>query len=146
MQETAINAGGTSGPATSSATAVVPPSAAQITAQLLRNLTPGGKASRIAALLKKGAYVLQFQALTAGKAVIAWYYFPKAKGKLKPVLVATAQKTFTKAATINISIRLTTTGKQLLKHARQLKLTAKATFTPTGKPASTATKTFTLKR
>ena len=51
VQETAINAGGTSSPATSPATAIVRPAAAQIKAQLLRNLAPGRKASKIAALL-----------------------------------------------------------------------------------------------
>ena len=83
VQETAMNAGGTSSPASGSATAVVrpQPSVAQIRAQLLRNLAPAGKASRIAALVKKGAYVLQFRALTAGKAVIAWYLPPRCEGK-----------------------------------------------------------------
>ena len=94
--------------------------------------------------------MLAFRALTAGKAVIAWYYLPKgahiARAKPKPVLVASAQKTFTQAATTNITIKLTATGKRLLQHARRLQLTAKATFTPAGQRAITATKTFTLKR
>jgi hypothetical protein len=148
--------------ATSSATSMVtaatsppaavrlPPSAVQIKAQLLRNLTPGGKASKIAALLRKGACALPFKALSAGTAAIAWYYLPKAgrprKGRRKPVLVATAHRFFAAAATAKITIKLTTSGEQLLRQVRRLRLTAKGTFTPTGKHAVLATKTFALTR
>jgi len=50
------------------------------------------------------------------------------------------------AGAATITIKLTPVGKRLLTHARQLMLTAKGTFTPTGKHAIMATKTLTLKR
>ena len=50
------------------------------------------------------------------------------------------------AATVTMQIKLTAAGKRLLKHAKGLKLTAKDTFTPTGKTPISATKGFVLKR
>jgi hypothetical protein len=132
--------------------APVAPSAAQIKASLLRQLAPQGKAAKIAALLKQHGYVVSFTALSAGKLVIGWYYLPAgahltlAKPKPKPVLVATVNATFSQAGTQKLTITLTANGKQLLKHAKRLKLTAKGTFTPAGKSAIVATKNFTLTR
>jgi hypothetical protein len=134
--------------------ATIAPSAAQIKASLLRQLAPQGKAAKIAALLKQHGYVVSFTALSAGKLVIGWYYLPagahltlaKPKPKPKPVLVATGKATFSQAGTQTLTITLTANGKQLLKHAKRLQLTAKGTFTSAGKPATVATKTFTLTR
>jgi hypothetical protein len=150
VRESATNGGGTSRPATSSATAAVSLSAAQIRAQLLKDLALRGNAAKIAAVLKKGGYALSFNALTAGKAAIAWYYLPKGAhlttGRPAPVLVANAKKTLTKAGTAKILIKLTTVGRQLLKGIKRIKLTAKGTFTPTHQHAVVAIKTFTLTR
>ena len=60
--------------------------------------------------------------------------------------MASGQRSFSAAGTAKIKIQLTAAGKRLLKHAKQLKLTAKGTFTPTGKTAITTTKVFVLKR
>jgi hypothetical protein len=124
------------------------PTAGQIKALLLKQLALSGRAAKIGAILQRGGYSFSFRALSAGRVVVSWYYLPKgahiAKGK--PVLVATAKHTFTTAATAKITIKLTTTGKQLLKHAQRLKLTAKGTFTPTSKHAIVATKTLKLTR
>jgi hypothetical protein len=153
VQVSATNGAGTGGPVTTSATAVVrpPPSNAQIKIQLLRNLAPPGRASRISAMLRNGAYVQALDALTAGKAVIGWYYhLPKhghlGKGKPPSVLIATAARTFTAAGTVRITIRLTRSGEHLLRGARQLKLTAEDRFTPTGRRVILVTATFTLTR
>ena len=62
------------------------------------------------------------------------------------MLIATAKQTFTATATTKITVKLTTTRKQLLKHAQHLEITAKGTFTPTGNHAVVATKTFRLTR
>ena len=150
VREFATSGGGTGGPATSSATHVAKVAAGQIKAQLLKNLTPSGKPSRIPVLLKKGGYVLRFKALMAGRVLIAWYYLPKgahiASGKPKPVVVATTKKSFTEAATVKLTMKLTRTGRRLLKHARGLGVTAKGTFTPSHGAAILAIKAFTLKR
>jgi hypothetical protein len=125
--------------------------AAQIATLLGRELTPSGKAAKIAALLKSGVFSISFRALEAGTAVINWYQVPPGakftkKAKPKPVLVASGQRSFSAAGTTKIKIKLTAAGKRLLKHAKQLKLTAKGTFTPTGKTPITTTKVFVLKR
>jgi len=152
VQVSATNGAGTGGPVTTSATAVVrpPPSNAQIKIQLLRNLAPPGRASRISAMLRNGAYVQALDALTAGKAVIGWCYLPKhghlGKGKPRSVLIATAARTFTAAGNVRITIKLTRSGEHLLKGARQLKLTAEDRFTPTGRRVILVTATFTLTR
>jgi predicted ArsR family transcriptional regulator len=122
--------------------------AAQIRALLAGELTPSGKAAKIASLLKGKGFTVTFKALEAGTAVIAWYEVPagaKLAEKPKPVLVAAGQRTFLAAGTAKIKIKLTSAGKRLLNHARKLKLTSKGTFTPTGKTPVTATKVFVLK-
>lgn len=126
-------------------------SSAQIAALLVGQLTPAGTAARITALLKRGGFTVAFKALEAGTAVIDWYEVsPGAKlakkTKPKPVLVGVGRLRFSAAGTAKIRIRLTVAGRRLLRHARQLRLTAKGTFTPTGKTPITAKRTFVLKR
>lgn len=150
VQESAGNAGGPGGTATSAHTVVVIPSAAQIKASLRHAIAPRGKASRIAPLLKKQSYVLSFKAIIAGRVVIDWYYLPKGahlasrKSKPHPALVAVGKATFSRARTSKVTIKLMARGKRLLKHAERLTLTAKGTFTPAAKHAVIATKKFTL--
>jgi hypothetical protein len=69
-----------------------------------------------------------------------------AGGKPTPVLLAVGKATFSAAATVKLTIKLTANGTRLLQHAKRLKLTAKGTFTPTATHAVVATKTFTLTR
>jgi hypothetical protein len=144
---TASNSVG-SAQASSSEVGPVAPSAAQIKASLLGEITPHGKAAKIASLLKNHGYVLSFTALIGGKVVIDWYYLPNgahlASGKPKPVLVAAGKATFARAGRLKITIDLTANGKRLLKHAKQLALTSKDTFTPTARHAVVATKKFML--
>jgi uncharacterized protein (AIM24 family) len=61
------------------------------------------------------------------------------------VLVAAGHLTFA-AGTAKMKVKLTAAGRRLLKHAKHLKLTGKAVFTPTHKTAVVASKTFTLRR
>ncbi len=127
-------------------TAVV--SSAQIAALLAAELTPSGKAAKIATLLKSGEFRIVLKALEAGTAVIDWYEVPagaKVAKKPKPVLVGAGQRTFPAAGTATLKIKLTVVGKSLLKHAKTLKLTAKGTFKPTGETQVSATKVFVLK-
>jgi hypothetical protein len=129
------------------------PTAKQIHAALLKQLSPAGKPAKIAALLKRGGYALTFKALTAGIVTISWYLVPhgahvaKKTAKPKPVLVASGKVRFTKASSAKLTVKLTSNGRKLLTHAKRLKLTAKGTFTPVGKKTGVvALATFTLKR
>ena len=53
---------------------------------------------------------------------------------------------FSAAGTAKIKVKLTAQRRRLLKNTKLLKLTAKGTFTPTGKTPITVTKEFVLKR
>jgi hypothetical protein len=126
-------------------------SSAQIAPLVGQQLTPSRKAAKIAAVLKGGGLTVVFKAPEAGTALIDWYEVPPGaklakKAKPKPVLVGAGHQTFSAPGTATIKIKLTAAGKSLLKHAKQLKLTAKGTFTPTGKAPITATRSFVLKR
>ena len=141
------------GPAAPATGAPAVISAARIRASLLSQIIPRGANARIRVLLKKRGHRLRFTALTAGTALVRWYYLPKGarlakarKTRPKPILVAAGRATFKAAGTRQITMRLTKAGTRLLRRARKLKLTAKGTFTPTGRRAITATRTFTLRR
>lgn len=149
----ASNGGNTAGPGNaeggvlgSSSTNIT---SGQIEALLVHELTPAGRAAKIAALRKGDGFTFTFKALEAGTAVIDWYEVPSgaasASAKPKPVLVASGHASFSAAGTGKLKVNLTAAGKRLLKKARSLKLTAKGTFTPTGDTAIIATKTFVLK-
>ncbi len=130
---------------------IVHVTAAQIAALLAGQLIPSGRAAKIAALLKHGGWAVAFRALEAGTAMIGWYQLPQGaklakRTKVKPVLVAAGHLTFSVAGTATLKVKLTSAGKRLLKHAKQLKLTAKGTFTPTGNTPVTTTRIFILKR
>lgn len=126
-----------------------PPTATQVKA-LLHWQLPSGHAVRIAALLRHGGYSLSFKAPTAGHLVLSWYLVSKgvrvAAGKRKPVLIGTANASFAGAGTMKIKFKLTRRGRQLLRGAKRLELTAEGRFTPMGQPAITALRTFTLRR
>ena len=112
-----------------------------------------GKAARIGAILKAGGYTVSFSALGAGGVVISWYEVPagahvvSVKKTSRPVLVASGRLSFTAAGTGTLKLKLTPTGRKLLKRAKQhIKITAKGTFTPTGKAAVSKIVTVTLRR
>jgi hypothetical protein len=147
-----VTASNSSGSAQAGSRQVGPiaPTAAQIKAQLRAQLSPSGKAGKIAALLKKGGYTISFNSLSGGGIVIDWYRSPKgakvSNAKPKPMLVATGKANFSRASRVKLTIKLNRAGKRMLKPAKHLQLTAKGTYTPTGNPPVIATKTFTLKR
>jgi hypothetical protein len=122
---------------------------AKIASSLSGQLGPRGKTAKIGALLRHGSYSFSFSAPGAGTLVISWFMVPKGghlSASHQPVLVATGRASFSKAGALKITVKLTAKGKQLLKHAKRIKLTAKGSFTPTGKAAVVALKTFTVKR
>jgi hypothetical protein len=146
-------------PQTQPATATVSPpnttaaaiTSTQLKALLLANLTPSPKTAKTASLLRSGGYSLTFKAPEAGTLTIAWYELPPGaklakKIKPKPILVATGQVKFSATGTKTLELKLTAAGKALLKRSKQLTLTAKGTFTPSGKAPVGATKPFTLER
>jgi subtilase family serine protease len=124
---------------------------AQIVAQVARQLTPSGTTAKIATLLKSGSFAIKYKALEAGAAVIEWFELPPGaklakRGKPKPVLIARGRMSFSAAGSATIKLELSSAGKAMLKRAKQLKLTAKGTFTPSGEAPIVATRVFLLKR
>ncbi len=138
-------------------TGTVPPS--QIAALLNKEIAPTGNAASIASLLHNHGFSEKFKALEAGTAVVDWDQVPPGahlakKAKPKPVLVASGHLKFRAAGTAKMRIKLTKAGIALLKHAehehakhhaKHLKLTGKAVFTPVGQRPIVRFKTFTLR-
>jgi plastocyanin/phosphodiesterase/alkaline phosphatase D-like protein len=125
-------------------------SSAQIEALLLGQLVPSGKAAKIRVLLRSGGFALIFTAPEAGLIVIDWYDVPpgaKLARKVQPrsLLVAAGKLSFSAKGTARMKIKLTVAGTHLLRHTKQLKITAKGTFTPRSNSPITATRAFLLK-
>ena len=127
-----------------------PASTRQITARLRRVLRPSRHGRGIAALLEHSGYRVSFVAPTAGRLEISWYlvgrHVHRPRRKLHTVLVATGTTNFANAEMRTIKIELTRDGKQLIKHAKHLRLIARGTFAATHETAITALNTFTLNR
>jgi hypothetical protein len=130
----------------------VGPSAAQVKAALSNVLVPHGKGAKIEALLGHGGYSVSFTAPSAGQLVVSWYLVPRgahltrARSTRRPVLVATVSAQFSEARSASLKIILTRKGRQLLRGAKSVPLTADGKFTPSGEQAITVTKRFALKR
>ena len=122
--------------------------ASQAKSALTEQLAPRGKGAKLASLRKAGGYIFSFSAPTAGTLTISWYVVPKGArlaSARRPVLVATAAANASKPGSVKVDVKLTAKGKQLLRHAGSVTLTAKGSFTPLGKPAVITFKTFTIK-
>lgn len=154
---TATNAAGSASAASAASVSIlaVTPTAAQVKALLLKEITPAGKAAKIAALLKAGGVTISFRALSAGTAAVDWYYVPAgahiAKAKPKAVRVGSGSLAFNAAGTGRLKIKLTAAGRKLLKkeqiaHAKLLRITAQGTFKPTGGASIVVQKSFTPSR
>jgi Invasin, domain 3/FG-GAP repeat len=131
-----------------------PPTPGQLKSSLSQDLAPSGKDGTLKAILKADGYLFTYKALEGGKLVINWYRVPAgahvtaAKKKApKPVLVGDSTARFSKAGKISTRLKLTASGKSLLKRSRKLTLTSKVSFVPTsGKRTTTSrTRSFTLK-
>jgi len=142
--------GGSSGGSGGSGSAIATVSSAQVIAGLASTLTPSGKAATVKSLLAKGGTTLSCSALEPGVLVVDWYEVPHgaklAAAKARPVLVAAGKLDFGVAEKASLKLKLTSAGRKLLRHTSHLKLTAKATFTPTGQAPISTTRAFTLKR
>jgi hypothetical protein len=117
-------------------------------------LKPAGKGARIGVLLHSGAFRLPFKAPEAGTARVRWYYVPpgaklsaKAAKKAAPILVASGTDSFKASGKATLTLRLTAAGRHLLRqHPKGIRLTATCAFTPVGRVAVIATRTFSLGR
>jgi alpha-tubulin suppressor-like RCC1 family protein len=127
---------------------------AQIRSSLGMQLGTKGRQIRLKALRKRRSYAYGFTALTPGVLTIDWYYLPPgarlARGadaaqSAKPVLFASGSTSFATAGTKKLTLRLTLTGRKLLRHRKHIALTALGSFTPRGKRAITATSSFSLR-
>jgi hypothetical protein len=124
--------------------------APQLKRLLLAQLSPSGKAAKIAKLLNNGGFSLSFRALTAGRLVISWYLGPKS-GRLvranpKPVLFANGSANVLDVGAAKIRIKLTRAGTRGLRKANHLTLAAIASFTPPGTAAVVAVKSIKLRQ
>ena len=84
------------------------------------------------------------QRVLVGELTIDWYSGPL--GARTSVLVASGRATFPHAAVKKVKITLTPRGIRLLKRAKQLQLSAHASFRPPGRHAVVASRRFTLTR
>ncbi len=104
-------------------------------------IVPSGEGAKIGSLLRAGGFTQVFKALEDSVATTQWLELPsgghaagdagKHKPKPpKPVLVAAGHVVLATAGTANMHIRLTQSGRQLLKHEKRLRLTAEGSFAP----------------
>jgi hypothetical protein len=164
--ETATNAGGTV-TAASAATATVPalpfvlvvpvvpgapiapgpggaPPPPDVSALLGRTLEVKGAAAKLGTLVRTGRYTTSYTAPTPGRLVVRWLTIPR-RGN-RAVLLASARLTFTAAGTKRVVIRLTRKGRKVLRRARRLRITVRATWTPLGGTPVTRSRRVTLRR
>jgi glycine rich protein len=125
-----------------------PPSTKVIGSSLLAQLVPHGKAARISAIRKHHGYTSLFDALLAGTVTISWdetqHVRKHGHTVAKTMLIAKGSRKFSAAGKGQLTIRLTSKGRTVFKHAKRLKLTAKGTFKPAHAAAIARHKTFTL--
>lgn len=119
----ASNAGGSTMIYGSSATFVITYSVRDL---LLQALTLSGKPRTIGQLLKHGGYSVRFDAPHPGTVRFTWTATTTKHGKRTSVLVARGTELVTGPKLIRIE--LTPGGEALLKRARRLQVTAKATM------------------
>jgi hypothetical protein len=130
----------------SGAPVVHTPSPAQIRA-LLSAILARLKTSDIKALLSAGGYSFSWNAPTAGHLFILWYQVSKRahiSRKARPILVASASRTFSHSGTVRLTLAFTSAGRRLLRFARHLNLTAIGSFTSVGQSATTIRRELTL--
>lgn len=90
----------------------------------------------IAGLLRQGGYTWALRAPQGGRLVVAWYRAGQ--------LVALGHAHFTKSGSVSVRIRLTASGRRLLQAHQSLRVTAKATYTPTAGSAVSVTRVLRL--
>lgn len=111
---------------------------------LLQAITPVGKPPTIGRLLKRGRYRVRFDAPHPGVVQIKWTATTTKNGKRRKILVAGVTKLIVGPRLLNIE--LTPEGVALLKRARRVNLTARATFAVDRRVIASATVPLVLRR
>jgi hypothetical protein len=111
---------------------------------LLGGETKALKKLKIRGLLRKKQVKVSFTAPTAG--TLALSLSASGAAAKKPVVIARGKQVFAAAGKRAVTLKLTSKGKRVLKHARKLKATLTASFTPQGGSATSAKAKVTLKR
>jgi hypothetical protein len=138
---------------TATSTPVLPgsPSRAQILALIARQLGPSGDWTRLRMSTKSTSFAFGFKALEAGTAVVDWYATQRPGrrqtqgARAKSMILASGRLTFSAAATKLMRLRLTRAGRLLWQGPKQLRLTARGTFTPTDTTPVVAVRTIALR-
>jgi beta-galactosidase len=128
---------------------LAPPTKASVRAALTAALLPHGPASRITKLLHHGGYTFEFKAPFSGRLAIGWYLGSdgdSAKQYPKGKLIAKGVAATKRAGGVQAKITLTRRGHRLLSHADNQRLIARASFTPSGRSTTTASRVINLKR
>jgi len=126
-------------------------SRARILSRLSADSVPKGKEATIEALLHGGGYALSFKTPDAGIFAVAWYLSTSRGGRAAPAgsqqpLIAAGRTSCSRPGAVKLVIRLSSQGRELLRAAKQIRLIARASFTPTASEAIVALKTFLLTR
>jgi hypothetical protein len=123
-------------------------SAAQLKTLLGSLLVPTGRNAKTRELLAHGGYSLSFTALSAGQLTISWYLVPRGAhlAGAKPVLVARGEVSSASEGATELTTKLTSMGRALLRHRNRIKLTAIGTITSPGVSPVTASASFSLRR
>ena len=109
-----------------------PSDAARIRGLLQRALAGIRTRTRIRTLLKRNRYMLPLSVPVNGVASIRWTSRPRAGARAgrvpRAVVVARGSRTFARAGTATIAVRLTRVGRRLLQRAAHVRIVASATF------------------
>ncbi len=138
-----VTAANSAGSATADATAVGPvrPNAAEIDAALAAVLTPAGKASTIKSIVRSGRYAASLAGPGPGTLTIVW----RATQAGHKVTIATGHVAVTTSTGATaVKVVLSSAGRRVLAHARSLKVSASATFTPAGQSPVSLSRAFSL--
>ncbi len=123
------------------------PTASQLSKALTGLLSPSGPKGRLRAIRAASSYTFSFHSLEAGRVTLDWYSrYATGHGrhrKLHRALIASANEK-TPAGPTKITVRLTATGKRLLKTAKRLQVTSQLTFAVSGQTPIKKSRTFTL--
>jgi PKD repeat protein len=128
------------------------PTTVQIQKILNGSLIPSGAHVSITTILSGGSFKTPFTPPEPGKLTVNWYAKHRSgrsghrsNSKTKLILVASCAETFSSDKKSTVKIKLTSAGRNVLRSAKQVALTADDTFTPKGKKAIKTSKQFTLK-
>jgi hypothetical protein len=122
------------------------PSTTQIHQALIKALTSNGNLGNLESSPRRGSFLVNFEAPSAGEVVFVWYWLPPGAhlASAKPVEVGRGMKHFTHSGASKVPIKLTPVGRALLKARHHTKLIAVASFKPLGSLPVKVTKQITV--